>query len=198
MTSARDLLPALRLEALKLSRWTRLAIPAAVLTVLFGIVAFLMLVWRDQGRPKVMVNEQVAPIAAAPAKQAPAVGAANTGDRFAIVATPEAGMSAAVATSPGRNPFTLSRMHSLSLGTVRLRLLKTNTRRKRYALNVLAGRRSLVYRDLRTGEPVWIARNRTEPPVRVVASSIGREDISGYWEELDRPAQGTARNRSRP
>ncbi len=199
MTSARDLLPALRTGAFKLSRWTRLAIPAAVLAFFFGLLAFWALVWRDQGRPKVMVNDQLAPGAAKLAKQVPANTPASTGNRSTSVTKPGAGeASAATAPIPARNQFTLKRTNSLSIGTIRVRLLRINTRRKTYELSVLARRRSLVHRNLRTGEPVWIAGSRGEPPIRVVASSIGKEDISGYWEELDRPAQGAARSRNHP
>ncbi|HEX4167324.1 MAG TPA: hypothetical protein VHZ55_17810 [Bryobacteraceae bacterium] len=200
MTSARDLLPALRIRAFKATAWTRLAIPAAVLIVLFGLVAFLMLLWRDGGHPNVMVNEQIAPNAT-PAKLAASLTSAPAGAGAATATkTQEAKATAsATPTIASRNEFTIDKTNfTFVIGPVRLRLLKTNLNRKTYDLSVLARRRALVHRNLKEGQPLWISRNRGEQPVEIVVSSIGKEVVSGYWEESGRPLQTVTRNRARP
>ena len=200
MTSTRDLLPALWIRAFKLTGWTRLAVPAAVLVIVFGLVAFLMLLWRDDGHPNVMVNEEIAPAAAVVKPVAAGTPApADAGAASALKG--EAGKAAATNTPTisGRNEFTIDKTNStFAIGPIRLRLLRTNVSRKIYDLNVIARRRSLVHRNVKAGEPVWIARKRGEPAVEVVVSAIGKESISGYWEEPGRPAQAVARNRNRP
>ncbi len=79
MALARPSIPAAGIGSFRMLKHRRLAISAIVLSALCSLAAFISLVWRDQGQPRVMINEQSAPALAhgkgvsAPSPSPPAV-----------------------------------------------------------------------------------------------------------------------------
>ncbi len=167
---------------------------AGVIGALFGVMAFVFLVWRDHGHPKIMVNEQSAP----PSAQT-AVG--TTASAPKQKATPPGEVlqnSDTSGTSSQRHEFSMTKSSAEQpIGSVRLKLTKTDAAKKIYDMRVITGRRWFTHRHLKIDEPFWIANNRGAGAIEMIVTSIESESVTGYWVESKRSAHISPRVRSK-
>ena len=197
MASARNSLPALRLRSMPTGNWTKLAIPAVILTLLCALCAFGFLVWRDQDHPKVMVNDQRAP-ARSSAKAASAAGATTQALASTQAPAPGKASEEMQSSNPAGGNFDLTgKSPTALLGTVKIRLLRTNSKRHSYDLSVQERGRARTHRNLRARQPLWIAGNRGETPLELIVSTIAKDSVSGYWREAGHSPETAARTGKR-
>ena len=187
MASARETVRPINF-VLKVPRWSRLGIVASLLGILFALSAFVMLVLHDRGHANIMVHDQ--PGIPAPTPKAAPVNPAP------IAPTPAS--HTAVTTSPGKNDFSLTRIdRPIAMGSIRLRLLKTDMAKGLYDVNVISAGRNYAHRRLKVTQPLWIATSRGSGSIELVVDTIGKDSVSGYWKESDHSAQVSARARGR-
>ena len=197
MAIARQSFPVLQTNRARLTGKGRVILLAAVLSALFGIAAFLLLILRDRSHVNVMVAEQVvgtsqrarAALAAkssAPANSLPAAHAD----------TPATSTPPVTSASPAQDFSLLFSRRMQPLGPLRVKLLKTDVTKSSYDLSVGLGRRSYSHRAIKLDQPLWIAINRAKS-VEIVVKSIQKDRIAGYWNEAARSAQITARKRKK-
>ncbi len=160
---------------------------AGLIGGLFGVLAFFFLVWRDHGHPKVMLNEQSAPAVSA----APALTSTSASLSSKTVAPPaKAQENRATSTvSPARHEFSISKASAeQQIGSVRLKLTKTDSSKGIYDMRVITGRRWFTHRHLKINEPFWIANKTGAGAIEMVVTSIAADSVSGYWTESQKSA----------
>ena len=169
-------------------RWSRLGIFASLLGLTFGLSAFVMLVLHDRGHANIMVHDQPGPPAPAP-KAAPVI---------IPPVVPHAAGHTSVPAGVGKNDFSLTRIDKpVPMGSIRLKLLKTDMAKGLYDVNVIIGGRSFSHRRLKVTQPLWIATSRGAGSIELVVDTIGKDSVAGYWKESDHSAQVSARSRGR-
>jgi hypothetical protein len=195
MALVRQTLPTLGMGPLWIKKNRAIVTWAGAIGALFGVLAFLFLVWRDHGHPKIMLNEQSAPAITAQT----ATGAATSVAKQA--ATPPLGApqnSETSSTSPSQHQFRMTKSSAeQQVGSLRLRLTKTDPAKKIYDMRVITGRRWFTHRHLKIDEPFWIAVKRGTGAIEMVVTSIDNESVSGYWTESKRSAHISPRVRQK-
>jgi hypothetical protein len=78
--------------------------------------------------------------------------------------------------------FTLNKGAALQkVGDIQMRLLKSDAKRNRYTVLVLADDRSVEKKDKTTNEPVqFYVASKARTPYEVVVNSVGRNSVTGY------------------
>ena len=169
---------------------------AGIIGALFGVFAFLFFVWRDHGHPKIMLNEQSAPAIT------PVQSTAGTSPPIAKQLAAQPGEAPQSSQAPGAAPpnheFSISKSSAAQqIGSVKLKLTKTDPASKIYDMRVITGRRWNTHRHLKMNEPFWIATNKGTGAIEMVVTSIDGDSISGYWRESKRSAHISPRVRSK-
>ncbi len=204
MALARHPIPEVTTESFSWSKHRLLLIVAAAIATVCAGAAFVLLVLRDHGHPKVMVNEQAAP--GISTRSAPAARAAettkpvDTGKALLAIASPIAKTAdATTAAKPeDQNKFNFARSNRrVTLGPLKLRLTNTDPLKNTYDVSVLTGRRSSLHRSVKVNEPLWIALNRGTGAIELVVTSIDANRVIGYWTESNHSPQVSARVRGR-
>jgi hypothetical protein len=156
-------------------RRTLLVAAALGMALICAGLAFLLLVARDHGDTKVMVHDQAAPHAVI----APGAGArASVTQAKPAVAVPEK--------TPSQNAFRLEKSRkAVAVGPLMLRLSKADPKRGEYELSVITPRRSVPRRHLKVNRPLRIALGRNKGAVEIVATSIQKNAVEGFWSESE-------------
>lgn len=197
MGLARELHSTLQMGPPRLSKRRVLAILAGVTAALCCVSAFLFLVFRDHGRPKVMVNEQSSPWLAL-RKTAPLSTATKPATQAAKQADALASPTNTGENSPGvKVPFSIRKSSRVTVGPVKLRLLRTDSVLNTYDVSVISGRRSSSHKGLKVNQPWWIVVGRSGDALEFTATSIEAKGVSGYWTKSARSPQMNARAHSR-
>ncbi len=192
MALARSTIPAAGIGSFRLFKHRRLAIAASAVAALCSIAAFISFVWRDQSRPRVMLNEQSAP-ALTRAKGIEEAAASSPTALSNHPAQPK--LSEPLSTA--MKPFSISKASGLApLGAVELRLIKTYPAKKLYDLNVVASGRSFSHRHLKVNEPLWIAGKSGGGAIELIVKLVQDDAITGYWTESNRLAHVSSRRRA--
>jgi hypothetical protein len=196
MALVRQTLPTLDMGPLWIKKHRTVVTWAGVIAALFGAMAFLFLVWRDHGHPKIMLNEQSAPVTAsvrsAPGTSVPVAKQRATQPGEALQ------NSGATSDSSPKHEFSMSKSSTeRQIGSVRLKLTKTDPSKKIYDMRVITGRRWSTRRHLKINEPFWIANNRGAGAIEMIATSITSDSVAGYWMESKRSAHISPRVRSK-
>lgn len=190
MALARPTIPAAGMGSFRALKDRRLAISALVLSALCSLAAFLSLVWRDQSRPRVMINEQSSPALA----RGKSVSATSPSPPAAFSKTAPQKLPQPI--DRAMKPFSISKASGLApLGAVQLRLINTHPASNVYDLNVIAGGRSFLHRHLRVNQPLWIAGRRGGGAIELIVKLVQDDAITGYWMESNRLAQVSPRRR---
>ncbi len=189
MALARPPIPA-SIDPFRTLKQRRLAISAIVVAALCSLAAFICLVWRDQGRPRVMINEQSAPgLVTQAGKVASASQQTGFNKDVAQTKLPEP-------VNPAMKPFSISKASGVApLGPVELRLIDTNPASKLYDVNVIAGGRSYSHRHLKADQPLWIAGRKGSGAIELIVKLVQDDAITGYWTESNRLAHVSSRRR---
>ena len=180
-------------EPSKSRKWRRLALSSAILAAVCGIAAFLLLVLKDRKQPPLMVNELRAPAAVSSKDNSVAASPTQVSTQRspASVGMPaSSNQQSLVPPAQVQNQFTLSRTnHVSSLRPLRMKLVRTDSLRGLYDVNVIVGRRSFAHRRLKVNEPVWISISRSKGAMQMLVNSVRSDAVSGYWTISDRSAQ---------
>jgi hypothetical protein len=184
MAMARQTLPAINIQAFRMTKHrVRVAVSAAALALLCGLVAFVSLVLRDHGRPHVMVNEQTAPALAQVRNDPKPSAAVPVAANKPSEPPPNGPSPLANADSSGKHDISVSKSAApATAGSVKLRLLRTDPSNGIYDITVLAGRRSFTHRQLKLNQPLWISVNRGSA-IQMVMTSVQSDTVAGYWTE---------------
>jgi hypothetical protein len=194
MALVRQTLPTLGTGPLWIKKHRAVVTRAGVVGALFGVMAFLFLVWRDHGHPKIMLNEQSAPAVTA-ARNAPSTSASVVKQGASQPGEPLQNSDQSSA-SPPKHEFSMSKSSTeQQVGSVRLKLTKTDSQKKIYDMRVITGHRWFTHRHLKIDEPFWIATNRGSGAIDLVVTSIDSESVSGYWTESKKSAHISPRVR---
>lgn len=78
----------------------------------------------------------------------------------------------------------------LRLGEIRLRLKKTDSKRNKYSLEVMADDRKVIKKDRHVNEPVEFYVSGSSQPYEIVVTGVKKEEVMGY---LSKPAMQMAR-----
>ena len=144
-----------------------------------------MLVLHDRGHANIMIHDQPG-VPAPAAKVAPPPVAPAPADHTLA------------SSLHGKNDFTLTRTdRPVAMGSIRLKLLKTDMGRGLYDVNVTSGGRNYSHRRLKVTQPLWIATSQGAGSIELVVYAIGKDSVAGYWKESDHAAQVSARARAR-
>jgi len=158
---------------------------AAAVAFAFAGLAFLFLVAHDRGHTKVMVHDQAAP---------PLVAASKRTAAAAPAVQPMPLPAAAPEKTRPQNAFRLEKSRkAVPVGPLLLRLNKTDPKKGEYEISVVAGRRSFAHRHLKVNRPLWIALGRNKGSIEILATSIEKKAIEGFWRESEELPQGTNR-----
>jgi hypothetical protein len=193
MAFARQTLPTLGMGPLWFKKNRAIVTWAGVIATVFGIAAFLLLVWRDHGHPKIMLNEQSAP-AIASSKGTTATSATLSKQATQPVGAPQ--NPATSGTAPSKHEFSLTMSSGeQQAGPVRLRLMKTDPAKNLYDMRVISGHRWSTHRHLKMNEPFWVAAGRGTGAIELVVAAIRTDSVSGYWTESKRSPHVRAKRR---
>ena len=179
----------------------RLLAPATLLSVFCFATAFCYFFLRDLTHVNVMVNEQSAPSliqkeGAVASKTSPQTIASSPPAKQDKPVSSDAGRAASP--NPTQTGFVLTRSSSgMMLGSLRVRLPRIDASKHSYDMDVMVGSRFVAHRNLKVGQPLWIAASRGKGSVEIVANSIEKDAVSGYWTPSSRLAHITPRRRSR-
>ena len=165
---------------------------AGVIATVFGIAAFLFLVWRDHGHPKIMLNEQSAPAMTSAKMTAPmSASQQQTGQPSSGPQNP-----ATSGATPSKHDFTMNiSAGEQQVGPVHLRLMKTDIAKSLYDMRVINGRRWSTHRHLKMNEPFWVAASRGTSTVELVVTTVQSDSVNGYWTESKRSPHVRAKRR---
>ncbi len=197
---ARQSLPTVSMQAFRITRRVRLAVSATALAALCGVFAFIVLVLHDHGHANVMVNEQAAPhLIPRTATASSAALAATHGNALsqspslpAPVKTPD------LAQLGSKHDFSVGKnAKSQLLGTIKIKLISTDTINRLYDVYVSVGRKWYAHHQLKINEPLWISSNRGANSIQMVVTSIEPDGIAGYWTESNRSTHLSPRIHSR-
>ncbi len=177
----------------------RLLAPAMLLSAFCFAIAFFYFFWRDRRDVNVMVNEQRAPslvqkegAAASKASPQPAVDSPSANQEKPLT------LGAAASTNPAQTGFVLSKSNQgVLLGSLRVRIPRIDASQHSYDMDVMVGSHFIAHRNLKVGQPLWIAANRGKGSVEIVANSVERDAVSGYWTPSSRLAHITPHRHSR-
>jgi hypothetical protein len=187
MALARQSFPFVRMEFFSNAKVIRTALAAGILAVLCGAAAFLLLVLRDHGRRRVMVNDQARP-ALRPNSQPIANSSSAAATRSKDAST--APSLSAGTIPPGKTEFSASKGSGLvSVGPLKLSLTGTDTENNTYDLRVQAGRRAFSHRHIQIDQPLWISTGRAKGAIQLVVTRIEGDAVAGYWSEVARSAR---------
>jgi hypothetical protein len=187
MAVARQSFPLISPELLKTTRNAKIAAAAAVLATVCGLLAFVVLILKDRGHPRIMVNELAAP---KPQAAAPPVLPPNN----AVPDKP----AAPEPVPAGKSSFEMSNVGDLvPIGSVKARLLSTDASRKTYDLAVLSGHRSYTYHRLKADQTLWLSAGRKKGSLELVVTAVRDNSVAGYWSESSRSARLSARNKNK-
>jgi hypothetical protein len=169
---------------------------AAMLGAVCAAAAFLVLLLHDGSRTKVMVHDQSAPVARPATTAAPPTPSAAAYPRVAPPEIRDAAQKEADAAE--RHTFRLQKgRRAVTLGPVRFRLTRVDTAQGMYDISVLSGRRSYSHKHVRVNEPLWISLARGKGALELVASSVAKDGIEGYWVQTPRSPQVKANARKK-
>ena len=192
MALASRSIPITNFDFLRRIRLSGLGVSAVVLAFVSALAAFVILVAGDRGQPRIMINEQVAPAARRGVLAQPLTARATLETAGAAPA------DSAGADPQTQHPFVLARgADSLPLGSIGLRLGKTDADRKLYDVTVLMGGRSYSHKKVKASQPLWITVDHGKKSMELVADQIGEDSISGYWLEMSRSMRSTRVNSNR-
>ncbi|MDQ2840757.1 MAG: hypothetical protein M3Y72_06910 [Acidobacteriota bacterium] len=194
MALARQSMPTLQLGPVRSAKRRRLVVSAAVLSGLSCLAAFIVLVLRDQNHANVMVNEQ----------KSPTLSHVSAASSLASTKTSSLGPGQPISKPSGLNDslpgnrFSLAKLAApTTLGSVKLKLIKTDPALRLYDVSATVGGHSFSHRRLKAGEPLWISENRGGTALELVVSSIQSDSVMGYWTESSHLAHVSPRNHLR-
>ena len=192
MALARQTLPTLSMGPVWFKKNRAVVTWAGVIATVFGIAAFLFLVWRDHGHPKIMLNEQSAPaVTSAKGTTAASASVSKTAPLVSVPQNPESSGA-----TPSKHELSMNMSSGeQQVGPVRLRLMKTDPSKKLYDMRVISGRRWFTHRHLKMNEPFWLAAGRGTGAIELVVAEIRSDSVSGYWTESKRSPHLRAKRR---
>lgn len=194
MTLARQTFPTLSMGPVWFKKNRAVVTWAGVIATVFGIAAFLFLVWRDHGHPKIMLNEQSAP--AVTSAKGTAATSATVSQQQTAQPSGASQNAAASGTASAKHEFNMSTSSGeQQVGPVRLRLMKTDPAKNLYDMRVISGRRWSTHRHLKMNEPFWIAAARGTGTIELIVAAIQTDSVSGYWTESKRSPHVRAKRR---
>ncbi len=175
-----------RIQPFMNTKAVRIAAAAGILATLCGTVAFVSLVLRDHGRPRVMVNEQARP-APRPSTHLPAPSSATS-----VVPKDDISPTPFFANKvpAGKKGFLASEVSGpVTVGPLKLRVTKTDAANHTYDLSVQSGRRLFTHKHIGIDQPLWISAGRGKSAIQLVVTRVQGDTVAGYWSEVARSAR---------
>jgi hypothetical protein len=189
MALARQSFPFARTELFSNPKLIRMAIAAGTLAVLCGAAAFVLLVLRDHGHRRLMVNDQARPavrLNSGPAATASSVTSIPPKD----TPTTSTGTLSTGTIPAGKKEFRASKGSGpVPVGLLKLSVTGTDAAQHTYDLRVQAGRRAFSHRHIQIDQPLWISAGRAKNAIQLVVTRIEGDAIAGYWSEVARSAR---------
>ncbi len=182
----------------------RLLAPAMLLSVFCFATAFFFFFLRDRKHVNVMINEQSAPslihdavaTQRSPQETSPKAVATEQPANQEKPVSPNVGSAAN--TNPAKTAFVLTKSsQGVLLGSLRVRVPRIDAAKHSYDMDVMVGTHFVPHRNLKVDQPLWIAASRGKGSVEIVANSVEKDVVSGYWTPSSRLAHITPRRRSR-
>jgi len=183
------------MELLRNTKVIRTALAAGTLAVLCGATAFILLVLRDHGRRRVMVNEQARPAVRLNSQPVP------TGASVPSISSKEGSITlmnplSAGAIPAGKKEFRASKGSGpVTVGLLKLSVTGTDAGQHTYDLRVQAGRRAFSHRHIQIDQPLWISAGRTKGAIQLIVTRIEGDAVAGYWSEVARSARVNSSSR---